>query len=84
MENKYYQGDIYYNKEGFNPEYRVEKEYNLNNDTIKLTPTGYSGNTYGGDEEVADTYELSIILPSIGNTISSIWDIVYGLGEKES
>ena len=84
MENKYYQGDIYYNKEGFNPEYRVEKEYNLNNDTIKLTPTGYSGNTFCGDEEVADTYELSIILPSIGNTISSIWDIVYGLGEKES
>lgn len=43
-----------------------------------------NGNTIREEGLVAqqypDTYELSIVLPSIGNTISKIWDIVYGEG----
>ena len=27
-----------------------------------------------------DTYELSIMLPSIGQSISQMWDIIYGVG----
>lgn len=51
---------------------------------IELTPTGYSGNRYethdGSISRQArpDTQELSILLPTIGDTIANIWDIVYG------
>jgi hypothetical protein len=31
-----------------------------------------------------DTQELSMILPSLGNTINDIWDIVYGIGVDEN
>lgn len=34
--------------------------------------------------EAPDVQELSIHLPSIGNTISDVWDIVYGKGEEEN
>ena len=55
-------------------------------DSIMITPTGLSGNEYnhhfGGKDllkkQLPDTYELSIMLPSLGNTISSVWDLVYG------
>jgi acylphosphatase len=49
-----------------------------------LTPTGLSGNVYNlhdGSVDLkaqADTQELSIMLPSIGDTIAEIWDLVYG------
>ena len=55
-----------------------------NVDNLALTPTGQSGHLYnthevGMDQEPAeDTQELSIMLPSIGNTIAQIWDLVYG------
>lgn len=51
-------------------------------DEITLKPTGLSGQkyqTHAGNESVAaDTQELSIMLPSIGDAISDIWDLIYG------
>lgn len=78
-----YHGAIYFNKDGFNPEVisHVDQE-----DEVSILPTGISGQTYithtnNGDiiyEERPDTQEITLNLPSIGNTISEIWDIVYG------
>ena len=75
---------IYYNKAGFKKGLRTRTEED-GQDSIKLTPA-YSGNTYnkvpsGAPSEkkyYPDVQELSINLPSIGNTISDVWDIVYG------
>ncbi len=53
-------------------------------DTIQFIPTGLSGHTYYSHNNNyslnpdIDTYELSVMLPSIGDTISSVWDLVYG------
>ena len=86
-----YYGDIYYNKGGFNSDYRTEKAYNPN-DSISFTPTGKTGILYNvthntseiKSESCEDIYELSIRLPSIGNAVSALWDMVYGTGDKES
>ena len=73
-----YPGDIYFNKAGFS----ADKGYKSNKtDLISFLPTGVSGYKYSdqqGDEPQADIKELSICLPSIGNAISNLWDIVYG------
>lgn len=84
-----YDGAIYYNKEGFNP--LVRHELSALEDEIKLLPTGKSGNKYnishdGGittKQEKEDIQELTIHLPSIGNSISKMWDMIYGEGEAE-
>ena len=34
--------------------------------------------------ECPDTHEISIHLPSVGNTISEVWDLVYGKGDKNN
>ena len=53
-------------------------------DTIQFIPTGLSGHTYYSHNNNyslnpdIDTYELSVMLPSIGDTISSVWDLVFG------
>lgn len=78
---------IYYNKAGFNVNRTVKA--NEVQDRITLEPTGKSGHLYNNHildkatgkytyEPQVDTQELSIILPSLGNTISDIWDLVYG------
>ena len=73
------QGNIYYNKAGFNKEKRTY--YEGAKDSVSITPTGFSGNLYqdheGNTKEAADIQEISILLPSLGNTISDIWDIIY-------
>ena len=76
---------IYYNKDGFNP--RIISYNNDINDTIKIEPTGVSGHYYNAHDGSytttvqADTQELSILLPSIGNAVAALWDIVYGNSE---
>lgn len=61
----------------------TEKKY-LVTDEISISPTGQSGhlyNTHGTkflQERVPDTQELSVMLPSIGDTIAQVWDLVYG------
>ena len=77
--------DIYYNVAGFDEAKSSFKE--ANTDVIKILPTGISGKTYSdypnlpADMEMeqwgGDIQELSIRLPSIGNTISKVWDIIY-------
>ena len=53
-------------------------------DYVGLEPTGYSGRVYNDHEHnegltpQVDTQELIIMLPSIGDAISDMWDIVYG------
>lgn len=52
-------------------------------DVVSILPTGYSGNNYNvhgelRQEQQVDTQEMKVILPSIGNTIAEIWDIIYG------
>ena len=53
-------------------------------DTISITPTGYSGNIYNqhngmyNKKAQVDTQELSIMLPGIGDMISQVWDLIYG------
>lgn len=55
-----------------------------NVDEIAVTATGQSGRTYDphdGTVDAAaceDTQELSVMLPSLGDTIAHIWDLVYG------
>lgn len=87
--NEDYDGAIYYNKEGFNP--LVRHELSSLKDEIKLLPTGKSGNKYNVShdsgimtkQEKEDIQELTIHLPSIGNSISKMWDMIYGEGEAE-
>lgn len=53
-------------------------------DLVTLEPTGYSGRLYNdhlGNEKFdaqPDTQEFIMMLPSIGDAISELWDIVYG------
>lgn len=78
----------------FDPQYRLSKFNYVSNkeswpnqkidNVINFTPTGLSGHSYNQhngrlDQTVKkDTYELSIMLPSLGDTISDIWDLIYG------
>ena len=56
----------------------------INEDNISITPSGRSGNVYHKHDgsvdlkQGVDTQELSIMLPSIGDTMAEIWDLVYG------
>lgn len=84
-----YNGAIYYNKDGFDSAYRTVKSNDVQ-DEIKVAPTGssgylytnyHNGNPMGNPETKKDIQELIINLPSLGNTISNIWDIIYGTGE---
>lgn len=74
-------GAIYYNKAGFDKSIISHSD---EKDEIALTPTGHSGYLYythdnDGPKEIApDMNELSIMLPSIGNTIADVWDLIYG------
>lgn len=57
-------------------------EYGFVKDEILLAPSGLSGQMYqnhnGAATPAEDTQELSIMLPSIGDAISNVWDLVYG------
>lgn len=71
-------GNIFYNARGFEPYLRHE-DYGTNEIKISTAPSGMLYNTHNGygKAEADDTYELSIMLPAIGNAISKMWDIVY-------
>lgn len=74
---------IYYNKSGFNPRIISYSDKDIQ-DAITIEPTGRSGHSYNAHDGSytktvqPDTQELSIILPSIGNSVASMWDVVYG------
>lgn len=85
---------IYFNLAGFYdwvvrdpslPQYDYSnEEWDGKTDFIALKPTGWSGHQYSSHgefkemEAAPDTQELIMMLPSIGNTISAVWDLVYG------
>ena len=74
---------IYYNKAGFDPAIITYSDEGIE-DKIAIEPTGLSGYKYnvhnktGAVEAQVDTQELSILLPSIGNSIAKMWDLIYG------
>ena len=83
-----YNGAIYYNRDGFSPDKHYLKSDDETKDVIKIEPTGKSGQLYNDvhgsgaliKEEKPDILEFTLNLPSIGNSISKMWDLVYGNG----
>ena len=78
-----YDGAIYYNKAGFDKNVRTHNDELDGQDIIQIEPTGLSGNKYNihgssKTKEQVDIQELRIILPSLGNTISDLWDLAFG------
>ena len=78
-----YPGAIYYNKKGFDPE--VRSYDTTTEDQITILPTGCSGQMYNTHDanplsasSRPDTQELIMMLPSVGNAVSKLWDILYG------
>jgi len=87
-------GAIYFNRAGFDKEYITHsKDYKYTNrdltlnplvDEISLTPTGFSGHLYPthttDNQNIVqeDVNELAVLLPSIGDTIADVWDLIYG------
>lgn len=76
---------VYFNKAGFSATNRYHSSLK---DSIEMKPTGISGQEYnthvsGKTETAPDIQEMSMVLPSIGNAISDMWDIVYGDGDKQ-
>lgn len=83
---------VYFNKDGFDPavsSYSSDNDYNgwINSkvsDEISITATGKSGTRYldhdGTDRTTAaaDIQEMSVMLPSLGDTLAQVWDLVYG------
>ena len=67
--------NIYFNEAGFNV--NKKSENTEIEDEIKVEYSGTSGYVYSNGVKAVDTHELSILLPSIGNTISKVWDLVY-------
>ena len=63
------------------------EEWDGAKDFISIKPTGWSGHQYSAHDgfkemkAAPDTQELMVMLPSIGNAISEVWDIMYGSQE---
>ena len=79
--------DIYYNKAGFDKDLRtyipsedVRSKNTINYDRVESGKHyGYQdGPIYKAGETYPDTYEWYFRLPVLGNTISSLWDAMYG------
>ena len=85
IKNEEYAGAIYYNDAGFNVE---ESTIVDNNNKISILPTGKSGVAYNnhtndGIKTVQpDIQEIVIQLPSIGNTIANVWNVIYGKNDE--
>lgn len=89
-------GTVDYNEEKFNEEIHYNSTNTIEEDSIVLNAVSNTTNFPKQDEENRlpsdenweptyenDTYELSINLPSIGNIISKIWDIIYGITDED-
>lgn len=66
---------IYYNKAGFDSEKQVYDTLTQNNVNITTAKSGNKYNTHGfgqSMEEADDIQEISVILPSLGNTVSKM------------
>ena len=77
-----YDGDIYYNKKGFE-EFTPKTQDDVTVNEISILPTGKSGKEYSthigaGTSQQIDTQEVTIHLPAIGNVVADAWDIIHG------
>lgn len=76
-------GNIYFNSAGFNVSKSTHNTTEM--DTINVLPSGSSGTLYnkhdgtGVQKTSNDIYEVSVMLPSIGNAIASVWDSMYSV-----
>lgn len=80
---------IYYNKAGFAPEKISIKDEGQ--DKISVEPIGLSGHRYNDHSGLAgtsspqvDVQEMSIMLPSIGNSVAKMWNLIYGDFEQNN
>ena len=79
-------GAIYYNRAGFYPDVSTHEKDVV--DVISILPTGKSGrdyNTHIGDIEDTkkpDIYEVTIMLPSLGNAIARMYDTIYDVNPR--
>lgn len=84
-----YPGAIYYNQEGFNAELRHYDDLKEVPNEISILPTGKSGQKYynHNSEDMytvkEDIQEIKVQLPSIGNAISDVYDLLYGVFEQD-
>ncbi len=79
-ENHEYPGAIYINKRGF--DWETHYGPNTAENKVELTNSGSSGLIYNhNNEPQKDIKELSIILPVLGNTVSEMYDLMYGNGD---
>lgn len=83
------EADIYFNRAAFDAQIGVgradiKKKNTKVSDYIGITADGKSGNTYNKhdqtsvQEQKADTQQIHINLPAIGNMMSDAWDIIHG------
>lgn len=78
-----YNGAIFFNKAGFNSLKHSYYDSAKFHDEIAIRPSGKSGQTYNkhnGTSEVEampDIQEMRVILPSLGNALCELWDIIY-------
>ena len=86
-----YKGAIYFNRDGFDPDYHYNKNDNTvasSQNKIQFT-TEASGRKYNTAHfsnpndyrNNHDIQALEIILPGIGRALSELWDLAYGTGE---
>lgn len=79
-----YSGDLLDEKQKEFYNAAIAKSGWKNEDKIAIQPTGLSGQEYNPHDNgqatapAADTQELSIMLPSLGDTMSQIWDMIFG------
>lgn len=60
--------------------YETEEGANGGVEATEWIPTEYNDHERGIMSKQVDTQEWQMILPSLGNAVSSMWDIVYGVG----
>lgn len=65
-------------------EYVVLDDQHMTVAATEWKKTEYNDHQRGITAPKVDTQEWQMILPSLGNTISSIWDIIYGVGVDET
>ena len=85
---KNYKGAIYFNRDGFDPDYHYDK----NDNEVKPTDNYIQFSTEASGQEYNmshgaytakqdDIQALEIMLPGIGRALSELWDLAYGKGE---
>ena len=84
QQSLHYDGDIFFNKKAFSPTYHYNNLMNGEENKIEVNfeASGQKYNDAHSAESQNDTYALSINLPALGEAMSTMWDYIYGEGEK--